>query len=95
MCHSIFLISELGLCSFNLTKSFCLYRIIYWLRWLPRYRVIQIRKLFGPWHEAGDIKDVLEPELCEYVEAVNLTDDSVIPAGQVSISTSPLSPSVL
>ncbi|KAK1401803.1 hypothetical protein POM88_001408 [Heracleum sosnowskyi] len=43
--------------------------------------VIQIRKLFGPWHEAGDKKDVSEPELCEYVEVVNLTGDFDVPSG--------------
>ncbi|KAK1386188.1 Protein EXECUTER 1, chloroplastic [Heracleum sosnowskyi] len=46
--------------------------------------VIQVRKLFGPWHEADGIKEVSDPELCEYVEAVNLTGDFDMPAGQVA-----------
>ncbi|KAK1400791.1 hypothetical protein POM88_000396 [Heracleum sosnowskyi] len=47
--------------------------------------VIQLRKLFGPWHKVGGIKNASEPELCEYVEAVNLTGDFDMPAGQVAL----------
>ncbi|XP_074352163.1 protein EXECUTER 1, chloroplastic-like [Apium graveolens] len=47
--------------------------------------VIQLRKLFGPWPEVGSIKNDSEPELCEYVEAVNLTGDYDMPAGQVAL----------
>ncbi|KAK1386190.1 hypothetical protein POM88_023925 [Heracleum sosnowskyi] len=46
--------------------------------------VIQLRRLFGPWHEVDGIKEVSEPELCEYVEAVNLTGDCDMPAGQAT-----------
>nr|XP_017221402.1 PREDICTED: protein EXECUTER 1, chloroplastic-like [Daucus carota subsp. sativus] len=46
--------------------------------------VIQLKKLFGPWHKVDGIKEVSEPELCEYVEAVNLTGDIDMPAGQVA-----------
>ncbi|KAK1386182.1 Protein EXECUTER 1, chloroplastic [Heracleum sosnowskyi] len=46
--------------------------------------VIKIRRLFGPWQEIGSTKDVSELEVCEYLEAVNLTGDSVIPAGQAT-----------
>ncbi|XP_074331755.1 protein EXECUTER 1, chloroplastic-like isoform X2 [Apium graveolens] len=45
--------------------------------------VIQLRRLFGPWPEIDSTKEVSEPELCEYVEAVNLTGDFDVPAGQV------------
>ncbi|KAK1365368.1 hypothetical protein POM88_040929 [Heracleum sosnowskyi] len=50
--------------------------------------VIQVRKLFGPWHEADGIKEVSDLELCEYVEAVNLTGDFDMPAGQARLYTS-------
>ena len=50
--------------------------------------VIQLKKLFGPWHKVDGIKEVSEPELCEYVEAVNLTGDIDMPAGQASLYTS-------
>ncbi|KAL8116867.1 hypothetical protein AgCh_023155 [Apium graveolens] len=53
--------------------------------------VIQLRRLFGPWPEIDSTKEVSEPELCEYVEAVNLTGDFDVPAGQASLYTS-LSP---
>ncbi|XP_074331758.1 protein EXECUTER 1, chloroplastic-like isoform X5 [Apium graveolens] len=46
--------------------------------------VIQLRRLFGPWPEIDSTKEVSEPELCEYVEAVNLTGDFDVPAGQVA-----------
>ncbi|KAL8116870.1 hypothetical protein AgCh_023159 [Apium graveolens] len=50
--------------------------------------VIQLRRLFGPWPEIDGTKEVSEPELCEYVEAVNLTGDFDVPAGQASLYTS-------
>ncbi|KAK1386186.1 Protein EXECUTER 1, chloroplastic [Heracleum sosnowskyi] len=46
--------------------------------------VIQIRSVFGPWNEVGGMKEVSELELCEYIEAVNLTGDFDMPAGQVA-----------
>ncbi|XP_017238528.2 protein EXECUTER 1, chloroplastic [Daucus carota subsp. sativus] len=45
--------------------------------------VIQLRNFYAPWHEVGGIENVSEPELCKYVEAVNLTGDFDMAAGQV------------
>ncbi|KAL8116863.1 hypothetical protein AgCh_023152 [Apium graveolens] len=46
--------------------------------------VIKIRRLFVPWQEVGGTKDVSELEWCDYIEAVYLTGDSVLPAGEVA-----------
>ncbi|KAK1402090.1 Protein EXECUTER 1, chloroplastic [Heracleum sosnowskyi] len=46
--------------------------------------VIQFRRKFGQWQENGEIKDPSEIESYDYVEAVKLTGDPDVPAGQVA-----------
>ncbi|KAK1359173.1 Protein EXECUTER 1, chloroplastic [Heracleum sosnowskyi] len=46
--------------------------------------VIQIKRKFGQWQEGGDTKEHQTLEFYEYIEAVKLTGDPNVPAGQVA-----------
>ncbi|KAK3016272.1 hypothetical protein RJ639_006103 [Escallonia herrerae] len=46
--------------------------------------VIQLRHKFGQWQEDGSTKEPSNLEFYEYVEAVKLTGDPYLPAGQVA-----------
>ncbi|KAK7328089.1 hypothetical protein VNO77_22185 [Canavalia gladiata] len=46
--------------------------------------VIQLRRRYGHWHEDGGAKEPSDLEFYEYVEALKLTGDPYVPAGQVS-----------
>lgn len=46
--------------------------------------VIQIKRKFGQWQEGGDTKERQNLEFYEYIEAVKLTGDPNVPAGQVA-----------
>jgi hypothetical protein len=45
--------------------------------------VIQMRRRYGQWQEDGRAKETLDLEFYEYVEALKLTGDPYVPAGQV------------
>ncbi|GAU30543.1 hypothetical protein TSUD_65530 [Trifolium subterraneum] len=45
--------------------------------------VIQMRRRYGQWHEDGRAKETSDLEFYEYVEALKLTGDPYVPAGQV------------
>ena len=47
--------------------------------------VIHFRRRFGQWKEDGSPKESSRLEFYEYVEAVKLTGDSYVPAGQVTL----------
>lgn len=47
--------------------------------------VIQIKRKFGQWQEGGDTKEHQNLEFYEYIEAVKLTGDPNVPAGQVNL----------
>ncbi|XP_016502849.1 protein EXECUTER 1, chloroplastic-like [Nicotiana tabacum] len=46
--------------------------------------VIHLRRRFGQWKEEGSPKESSRLEFYEYVEAVKLTGDSYVPAGQIA-----------
>ncbi|XP_019423479.1 PREDICTED: protein EXECUTER 1, chloroplastic-like [Lupinus angustifolius] len=46
--------------------------------------VIQMRRRFGQWQEDGGAKESSDLEFYEYVEALKLTGDPYVPAGQVA-----------
>lgn len=46
--------------------------------------VIQFIRKFGQWQEDGETEGHPEAESCDYVEAVKLTGDPDVPAGQAS-----------
>lgn len=45
-----------------------------------------MRRRFGQWKEEGSKKNPSKVEFYEYVEAVKLTGDAYVPAGQVILS---------
>lgn len=47
--------------------------------------VIQIKRKFGQWQEDGGSNEHQNLEFYEYIEAVKLTGDPYVPAGQVDI----------
>ncbi|KAL8155810.1 hypothetical protein AgCh_001011 [Apium graveolens] len=47
--------------------------------------VIQFTQKFGQWQEIGETDGPAEVESCDYVEAVKLTSDPDVPAGQVAL----------
>ncbi|KAI4296443.1 hypothetical protein L6164_036400 [Bauhinia variegata] len=46
--------------------------------------VIQMRRRFGQWQEESDARESSDLEFYEYVEALKLTGDPYVPAGQVA-----------
>jgi hypothetical protein len=46
--------------------------------------VIQMRRRYGQWQEDGRAKETPDLEFYEYVEALKLTGDPYVPAGQVA-----------
>ncbi|KAI3497430.1 hypothetical protein L1887_40028 [Cichorium endivia] len=46
--------------------------------------IIQLKRKFGQWKEDGNMKEFSNLEFYEYVEAVNITGDMHVPAGQVA-----------
>lgn len=48
--------------------------------------VIQFTRKFGQWQENGEAEGPAEVESYDYVEAVKLTGDPDVPAGQASYS---------
>lgn len=51
---------------------------------LQTSEVIQLRRKFGQWKEDGSMKEPPNLEFYEYVEAVKVTGDPYVPAGQVA-----------
>lgn len=49
--------------------------------------VIHLRRNFGQWKENNGTKEASNLEFYEYVEALKLTGDPYVPAGQVIIKT--------
>lgn len=49
--------------------------------------VIHLRRKFGQWKENNGTKEASNLEFYEYVEALKLTGDPYVPAGQVIIKT--------
>ncbi|XP_024960361.1 protein EXECUTER 1, chloroplastic-like [Cynara cardunculus var. scolymus] len=46
--------------------------------------VIQLKRKFGQWQEDGSMKEFSNLEFYEYVEAVKITGDPYVPAGQIA-----------
>ncbi|GAU39420.1 hypothetical protein TSUD_323680 [Trifolium subterraneum] len=45
--------------------------------------IIQMRRRYGQWHEDGRVKETLDLEFYEYVEALKLIGDPYVPVGQL------------
>lgn len=85
LCYAIFCLRSLSVpCIIYIENEFILLGLYIGAHGLYTSEVIHLKRKFGQWKEDSGTNDPSNLEFYEYVEALKITGDPYVPAGQVT-----------